>query len=423
MAARDVTTQAWDLSRDDEDLELMSDEELLALEGQRQHKGPSVRLVPVLLGTTALLGCAFLVVCNAVWSHGQVATVHPASPTSARALLESSELAEVVADNVMKQSGTGLSPSDRAHVRGLALQKFQNVSSQFRVFDPAGSQVLDEISIDGEQRKATLRLLQSLSDPRMQRMSLLVAHAVRDSPSQDPAMMERHLSETLAPHEAEIRELMDVIRPQPLSDMLGEDMHLKLDSDHIRILKSFGDGWDMQITATAAIAPPAAVPESRRLQTIVLATTTVAASSDTAVASATASPLYSANKAFSILKMIFDQCRVVLDIIKSSARLFNHDLNVNPWLTSAFGMADAIFAATSCELDGAARNMNTMKMASCPLEVASAASDAIRWLLAKYHMIKYPGNTTEAGAPAAGSRAPGLSLTSIAGIIGNATGR
>lgn len=359
----------------------MSEEELLTPRN-RQQPNTRMRLVLAGLGAMALAACAYLVATNV----SPNATDTTATHMSARALLESDELAEAITDNIMKSGASVSAAMSREDVKATAARKLMDVSHQSHVHDPDGSAALDRVSFDTEQRDAALRVLRSLSDPRVQRLSLIVAHTVRDSASEDSSVIERRLSEALDPHKADIRELMEVISPDSLSEMAGKDWHPQLDSDRIKFMKTFGDGWDMQISARV----PAAAPEgeSRRL--------------DAVAATSTMSPLYNANRAFSILRMIFDQCRVIIDIIRPAARLFGHDMHTNPWLTSAFGMADAVFAGVSCELDGMAHDMDTMKMASCPLQVASAASDALRWIFARYNMIKYPGdsNSTSSDTPA-----------------------
>merc|ERR1719265_593212 len=198
MTVRSMSFQPRAFEFEDEEMLMMSDEDLLVPDDHRRQKNARVRIVPAMLGTAALMACAFVLTTH-VWSNNG-ATSKPAkrSAISARALLESDDLVEAVTDNVMAQGVGYLSSQDRASVRALAAQKFYNVSSQFRVFDPAGSTVLDQVLFDDSQRNASLRLLRSLSDPRVQSMSLLVARTIRDSPSENPAVLERRLSEAFA---------------------------------------------------------------------------------------------------------------------------------------------------------------------------------------------------------------------------------
>lgn len=334
----------------------------------------------------ALTGCLALAACLALtatsWQHADAADVQ--QPHTARSVLESDELADAATDNVMKSGRMLIQESQREHVRSKTRQYFRDLTEGLQKKDPEGLGVLEKIRMSDEQKGAVVRSLASLTDPRVQRLGLYVAKAVRESPTGDQADIERRVKDTLSPHIEEIRQLEEDFHLQPLRELMGgggllKDWHLDLDPGRIQVLKTFGDDWKLKIASSTPAVGQAAEAGARRLQ-------------DT---SATASPLHRADEAFAIIKMIFDQARTVLGIVRQAAPMFGKDLNVNTWITSAIGIADFLFETVSCELDGADQGMKPVQMAICPLASSSAGMDAMRWMLGFVGIL--PDNIPEDG--------------------------
>lgn len=360
-----------------------TDEENLLQESPR--KGPAMHFTKARVSLVAA-GCFALVACVAIAKSSSTGSTpaDASKPHTARSVLESDELAVAATDNVMTAGRMLVDESQRGLVLSKARQYFQDLTAVVQKKDPRGLAALEQVHMTDEQKGAMIRSLASMTDPRVQRLGLYVAQAVRKSPSDDPADIERSVKDVLTPHMEEIRRLQEEHRLEPLRELMSgvpqSNWHLDLDAGQIGVLKTFGDNWELRISAPSE--------ERRRLQE------TTETDSLQAIKE-TESPLKKADKGFAIIKMISDQALVVLNIVKQCAAMFGKDLNVNTWITSAIGAADFVFGLVSCELDGAAESMDTVQMAICPLESSSAGVSAMRWMLGFAGIL--PDNKPENG--------------------------
>lgn len=187
----------------------------------------------------------------------------PAPPVSARRLMESPELAEVAADNVLALRGGEPAPGERELLRGEAAAHFRNVSAKIRERDPEAARRLEELQLTEEQRKAVLDAMRGLRDPRLSQLGREVSAVLATSlvgSSGRRATAKRQLVEYLRPRVREVRQLHDEVTPAILRepddgdelDLDGLDLRL----DGLRLFSTIDD-WNVEFEVT---------PGGRRLE-------------------------------------------------------------------------------------------------------------------------------------------------------------
>merc|ERR1711972_1259812 len=89
-----------------------------------------------------------------------------------------------------------------------------------------------------------------LSDPRVQRLGLTVAQAIRESPFKGRDEVRRHIEESLHPHRLEIRKLRDELIPAELRDPddEGYEWDLTLDPKNIHVMQTVSDEWLLELS-------------------------------------------------------------------------------------------------------------------------------------------------------------------------------
>lgn len=155
------------------------DEETLRIQGH-----PAARWIPrrpwvLALGAAALLGCVGLAAQGLASGGAQDAP--PPQHISARMLFEDPEVKEVATAQVMRAGNGVLGPEDESLVRKHVHEGFSRFADEVRTLDPATYRILEEVQLDPEQRRAVLRAMSLATDPRVQRLGLEVANAVRES--------------------------------------------------------------------------------------------------------------------------------------------------------------------------------------------------------------------------------------------------
>merc|ERR1711988_1974563 len=68
----------------------------------------------------------------------------------------------------------------------------------------------------------------------------------------------------------------------------------------------------------------------------------------------------------------------VVRMINPICKEFNHDLMINPAITTGIGAADFALEVADCELDAFADKMNPIEAMGCPAMAGSAGFDAMR---------------------------------------------
>merc|ERR1712203_589024 len=107
-------------------------------------------------------------------------------------------------------------------VRAAVIKHFRNVSSGLASQGPDLLEKLDSIQLSQDQKTAVANTLRAISDPRVQRIGLLAAHAIRDSSSADPAIIRQHVFEKLKPQLSDMRQLSDEILPSSVETLMAK---------------------------------------------------------------------------------------------------------------------------------------------------------------------------------------------------------
>lgn len=347
-----------------------SDEELLSdsrdVEASTMSRRQSVLLA---LGSLALLGCVTMT--YSLWapmptSDRKNAPI-PAAHT-ARTLMESEDFAELATSNIMRARSDYYGPSDRARVRAQVNEGIAH-ARKLLTNNPHASSTLDSVRLSAEERGAVFKVLGHITDPRVQRLGLHVAHAVQSSPSENPAIMKEHIIKSMQQDLPEVRKLSNEIIPAQVRHLWAssaQDWDMDLNAEKVRILKSFGKTWEERLNPSRTHTQ-----QPRRLQ--VYASTT---------APTGGAALVKSEEALGIVTAVVDQLRAMWDIMRPMAKIFGKDINMNVWATSGVGAGAAVFKLVSCALDGVADGYNMVELASCPLQVGSEGMDAIRGMLA-----------------------------------------
>jgi len=355
----------------------------------------------------AAIGMLALTVCIA---HVEMVGPKSADIVTGRMLLEDPELHGVVAGNILKvgQRHGLLGPDHHEEVLSQVAEGFGSIVSK-----PGNAELLGLMEFTEAEKAALLHMLGYLSDPRLQGIGLDVAHAVRDSSSDDPEAIKRSIAERLRPRLAEMSRLHQEAIPAVLRKFTDEGHGWKaiLDPERRRISKSFNDAWDVRIfSAEGGGAVLSSVEEASRNH--------VNSKSGDIVkrlgfAEDTEKPralkeldLVRANQAFGITTAVLEEARALLDILRSTSKMWKgKDLNMNPLLTSTIGGMDAIVGLVSCELD-AALDHSSLQAMTCLLQEGTQGMDALREFFALVGLLgdNRPGNGRQGnhGNPAAG---------------------
>jgi len=89
-------------------------------------------------------------------------------------------------------------------------------------------------------------------------------------------------------------------------------------------------------------------------------------------------PMKKAMEALGIIGTVAAEADTMVRIINPVCKEFNHDLAINPAITTGIGAADFMFQMADCELDAVADEMNPVEALGCPAMASSAGFDAMR---------------------------------------------
>lgn len=161
-----------------------------------------------------------------------------AAPLTVRSLLESTELAELAADNLMAMGGgdAAMAPSlgPRDAVRAHVWRSFLNISQEIRQSDPEAHQGLDALLVSPEQKECITRVLRYYGDARMLRLSVEMNDAIKETiqAKGDHKHLKRVLFQKFQPKIGEMRQLAEEMFP-------GSGAQLTLDLDKLNLVHRF----------------------------------------------------------------------------------------------------------------------------------------------------------------------------------------
>lgn len=93
-------------------------------------------------------------------------------------------------------------------------------------------------------------------------------------------------------------------------------------------------------------------------------------------------PVLRAEEAVGIVGAVAEEADMLLRIIRPLCKMFQHDLNVPPMVTSGIGAVDFILETVTCELNAYIDRLNPVEVVGCPLEFGSQGFDALREVFA-----------------------------------------
>jgi len=300
---------------------------------------------------------------------------------SARGLLESPELHEVAAENVMRVGQKVLTLSDRDVVHAIAVAGFRNISSRLKERAPEALKVLDDVWFTDVQRNAVLKTMRLLSDPRVQSIGLDVAKAIRESRSRDHWVIVDRIHRRLTPRVGEIRVLRDQLIPASLRALarVGHHWDLTLTPANIRTMADVSDDWGSELGAsqTPEMQPGGIFPVFRKLGAAALGEAVKAVATRPKEVAPPAD-----SKAQGISAGVSEQGRYLLDLLRLSVGALREDGRVHDAPVGAGAVATALGAGAGTEeaLRGVScsSGLSAATALLCPLKFGTQGLDALR---------------------------------------------
>lgn len=218
----------------DTDMERLSfhdgtDDELLVEAREVGRRNKWKRWGSSFLGAVALIGCVLV-------AHHALTGAEANGHVSARALLESRELANVVTEQMI--AATGHQDVRKESMRDQVHTGFKDMSQHISERCPQTAMQLDQMTLSPEEQAAMFRTYRYMGDPRVQSLGLDILQAA--SEAQDHASLKQRLLAKVQPRADEIRQLRDQIMP------LAKGQAHSVDFDHLRITRDF-DEWHMEM--------------------------------------------------------------------------------------------------------------------------------------------------------------------------------
>lgn len=228
------------------------------------------------------------------------------------------------------------------------------------------------------------------------------AAALREAGSDSRNAQAKAVYDKLMPRKAEIRSLYDEIVPKHMQEILkykpGDGFKTMLEPKTAKLLKTVSGTYYDQFTSPEKTV----AATDRRLYGALagqMAQHLPAAAPAFAGANPAAHPLMTpmhpagpswqyhdmsgpykkALEALGIISTAAAEADTVVRIINPICKEYNHDLMINPAITTGVGAADLVFQVVDCELD-AFEDKNPLEGLGCPAMSGSAAFDAAREL-------------------------------------------
>jgi len=328
-----------------------------------------------------------------------------------RQLLESDEMADVVTQNTVKMGGVR-----HDFIRDIIAKGLKDISRELSEKSEANTRKLNSVTVTKQQKKDLLKIVQSMSDPRVQDLGLEVVKAMAESKSQGREAAKKHIVERLQTRLPELRQLRDKVIPHGWQSPKGIDeteiFKSTFDSWDVevdlkpRLLGSHNDGWGSWSSSTDHPTPPPTVDPNEISQN-------VPGSMILSPADKTLDD--KKEKGLGIIVALLEQTRTLLNAIDFCGEGFSVDMKIPYFAKAGVGAADFGVGTFNC-LDRA--DMNMIKMALCPFRFASAFSDMWGWVdnvlgLSNSHLAPHPTAPQPAQAqgtvPAQGGWAGGTS--------------
>lgn len=308
----------------------------------------------------AVAACCFVAVIN--WTPSSLGSsgARPGRRHSARMLLESSELADMATEQIMKTGHTVLKEHHYFTVRKLVAGGFRNLTSFIQQNKPTVYRQLTQLHLTDEQKAALLNQVHMTGDPRMQSIGRDIAYAVIQGRGQGREAVTRQLSQKLQPRLAEIRQLHEEFLPSALGGGHHEDSNfeMNIDFNNMHLLQSFDhSGGSMEVDMSRPEAGSETLP-SRRLNA--------------------QAALLNTEESLGVIHGVIEQARIILDQMDDLSGVFGNTAiaaAIPDWSRSLVGFLDLTSGLVTCLIDGLGNP--TLQM-MCPMRYASSAMDMFR---------------------------------------------
>lgn len=271
-----------------------------------------------------------------------------AGEVSARMLLQSRELAEVAARQIIDSSHGLLDSVDEGMVHAAVAGGLRNISLILPQRSPEVSRQLDSFQITRDQKEALLGVVGHMSDRRVQNVGLELAEVVWEflSVSRDREGMKQHIMKRMRPRLAELRKLRDEVYPAVLrrASAAGKPFGVDLDPDQLRVVRNL-DRWHMELdvsrpTATRRLLG-AVGPEEKRI---------------------------------GVFGGLREETRVVLDQLHSLMQAFRVKIHEPEWISSLLEEDNVLGELIRCVTGG---GDEARRLMMCPMKLASAGMDVM----------------------------------------------
>eukprot|EP00927_Polykrikos_kofoidii_P002097 TRINITY_DN10812_c0_g2_i1.p1 TRINITY_DN10812_c0_g2~~TRINITY_DN10812_c0_g2_i1.p1 ORF type:complete len:409 (-),score=77.27 TRINITY_DN10812_c0_g2_i1:162-1361(-) len=323
------------------------------------------------LGVSALLACGFMILSRS-------SRLEPKrNVLTGRMLIEdTSDVHRVVAENIINVSDRFFGGAADRNATSIIVEEYLGSVGQRLAAVPDAVHALESVRISGQHKDVVLQMLRLLVDPRLQHIGLDVAHAVRDCACNDPEDMKHHIAQKLAPKKEEMIDLYADIFREPnrgLFEQASGFDHL-LTPQRVRRMRTVDDGWKAYFGANSAALRSGFAKVGRN-------SVNTTASSARRLSPAM-EPVLKAEQAVGIVGAVAEEADALLRIIRPICKMFQHDLNVPPVVTSGIGAVDYLLETASCELNAFLDKGNPVELVGCPLEFGSQGFDALREVFA-----------------------------------------
>lgn len=286
----------------------------------------------------------------------------------ARSLFDSPEVHAVATKELMRAGRRFFTAADRPMIWAIVADGFRNISAMLAERAPEVASSLDKVKLSEAQKDAVLMSMGLPSEPKLQRLGLEIAWAIRDSGCSLEACVQQHIEERLLPRRAELQSLRELLVPTPLRKLWGQTHQwaMTLDPENIRAMESVVGKFVGEVDLLG---------ESRHL-----------------VGPGEAVGLSLAEKRLVVIGGVVEEGRALLDSLRLSARFLHGELDAPLWATSLSGVwRDFGASLTSCSADGGeVSRIHFLKELFCPLKLGSQGMEALRALSATAAVPRSP---------------------------------
>jgi len=356
---------------------------------------------------------------------------------TARGLLEDADILDVAAQNLIKAGGKWLTRDDIPLLRDLVANRFHNISIELMEHTPQLAKELDGIQLNEEQKGAVLQMMRAITDPRVQRLGLHVAHVVRKSRSKNQKSLENEILQMLVAKHNDMRELREEVFPMipPMTQW-----HVSYDSQALRVMATFDDKWDFELSASSPDVLGREVVKERNLQqqqqwqqqqqqqqqpqrwpflpsrsTAPPSFFHVPAPSTTTTPGSHGMLFKMVQRGLGIFGAVSEEASFLIESAQLLSRLFDHPITVSPWAETVTGGLSAASQLASCEMAHQNQQKPVAGFVQCLFNLGTVGMRALHLSLGSAGIDRDYGNS---GVTASGQASSSWAGTPVHRAVG-----